>query len=49
MSLLIKALIKERHFIFIFIIILTCMNLILFELYLKLMTLMFFILFYLNL
>jgi len=35
----------NRHFIFIFIIIWTCMDLSLFELYLKLMTVMYFILF----
>jgi len=50
-GLLIKALIKEfslcveRHFIFTFIIIWTCMNLSLFELYLKLMIVIYFILF----
>ena len=54
MDLLIKTLIKgfhcvERHFIFSFIIIWTCMDLSLFELYLKFMTMMYFILFYLNL
>jgi len=36
-------------FIFIFMIIWTCMNLSLFELYLKFMIVMYFILFYLNL
>ena len=53
-SLLIKALINKfslcwTSFIFIFIIIWTCMNLSLFELYLKFMTVIYFILFYLNL
>jgi len=40
---------NERHFIFIFIIIWTCMNLSLVELYLKFMTVIYFVLFYLNL
>ena len=54
-NLLIKALIKEfslcwtRHFIFTIIIIWICMNLNWFELYLKFMTVMYFILFYFNL
>ena len=52
---LIKALIKEFPlcwtflYIYIFMIIWTCMNLSLFQLYLKFMTMMYFILFYLNL